>query len=144
MEQMVCFGASERLARLLPPEIQGGGAGFWTLCAISGDGVGQTLDRPLRCKTLLTPGGVFSSRWQAEQVVSYGLDRRCTLTLSSLEKPVLCVQRRLDTPLGTLEEQELPLCGRWEGFSAATQLFLAGVWLLGRGYLPVVSQGSAP
>lgn len=136
MEQMVCFGASERLARLLPPQVQGGGTACWTLCALSPEAADKMRRRTLRCRTLLAPEGVFSENWQAQQIVSYGLDRRCTLTLSSLERPVLCVQRRLYTPLGTVEEQELPLQGDWSELDSTSQLLLAGIWLLSCGCLP--------
>lgn len=69
---------------------------------------------PLRCRILLLPGplAALAGQVQAGWVVSYGLSRRDTLTLSSLSprRPCLTLQRELVTLAGTcLEPQELPL-----------------------------------
>ena len=45
-----------------------------------------------------------------ECLITYGLSSRDSLTLSSLEKPVLCIQRTLPRPDGSImEAQEIPL-----------------------------------
>lgn len=84
------------------------------------------------CRVLLLPGPLASQAGQvrAGWVVSYGLSRRDTLTLSSLSpRPCLTLQRELVTLAGTcLEPQELPLCS-----SAPSPLLLlawAGTCLL--------------
>ena len=65
------------------------------------------------CETLLVPGDCppeLVRRVAAETVVTFGMSPRDSLTFSSLEEPVLCVQRRLPRPDGgTVEPQELPL-----------------------------------
>nr|WP_326164516.1 hypothetical protein [uncultured Oscillibacter sp.] len=64
------------------------------------------------CRLLLAPGdcGAALGRVQAEAVISYGLSPRDSLTLSSLAEPVLCVQRALPRPDGSVvEPQEFPL-----------------------------------
>ena len=67
----------------------------------------------VRCRVLLLPGSLAhrAGRVRAGWVVSYGLSRRDTLTLSSLSpRPCLTLQRELVTLAGTcLEPQELPL-----------------------------------
>lgn len=74
-----------------------------------GQGAG---DRPCRC--LLLPGavGALTGTASAGWVVSYGLDRRDTLTLSSIGQGRLwaALQREIVTLDGTtVERQELPL-----------------------------------
>ena len=65
----------------------------------------------------------------AETVVTYGLSHRDSLTLSSLTEPVLCIQRRLRRPDGSvIEPQELPLPPLPE--PADRLLPLLGAWLL--------------
>ena len=68
----------------------------------------------------------------ARQTVDCGLDKRSSLTLSSLTpQPVLCVQRRLTDLHGTvIEPQELPLPPDWTRFEAEPLLLLAGARLL--------------
>ena len=71
------------------------------------------------CRCLLVPGtmGPTAGKMRAGWVVSYGLDRRDTLTLSAMEPGRLCaaLQRELVTPDGTtVEGQELPLSNGWE------------------------------
>jgi len=92
----------------------------------------QALPLPgeIRCGTLLLPG-----EWgppagvRAERVVTYGLSPRDSLTLSSLRQPVLCVQRALPRPDGTVvEPQEIPLTGL--PLPAAELLPLLGLRLL--------------
>lgn len=138
MEGWICLGASERVARLLPPEAAAAyAARRWEVCALEQRSAQALQGRVLRCRTLLTPEGVWGSRWQAEQVVSYGMGRRCSLTLSSVDgRGVLCVQRRLMTGRGPVEEQELPLCRAWAALEVQERLLLSGVWLLCRGALP--------
>ena len=69
----------------------------------------------LRCRVLLLPGGSpleLASLADTECLITYGLSNRDSLTLSSLEEPVLCVQRTLPRPDGSVvEPQELPLNG---------------------------------
>ena len=67
----------------------------------------------VRCRILLLPGGCpleLAAQVHAERVITYGLSSRDSLTLSSLEAPVLCVQRTLPRPDGgVVEPQEFPL-----------------------------------
>ena len=86
----------------------------------------------LLCGLLLTPGNCpaeWLSRIRADFAVSYGLSARDSLTFSSLEEPVLCVQRALPGPDGTvIEPQEIPL----PGLPAPVEQYLPllGLWLL--------------
>ena len=100
----------------------------WDLVALTPDGL--RMAEAIRCRLLLAPGecGVLS-QIQAERVVTYGLSPRDSLTLSSLQEPVLCVQRtlpRLDG--GVIEPQELPLS--YLPFPAEELLPLLGLRLL--------------
>lgn len=64
------------------------------------------------CRVLLLPGTLarLAQAIPAAWVVSYGLSRRDTLTLSSLSPPCLTLQRELVTLTGRcLEPQEIPL-----------------------------------
>ncbi|MDO4315707.1 MAG: hypothetical protein Q4C45_08000 [Oscillospiraceae bacterium] len=85
----------------------------WTLLALTASGCGRLGERPVRCGTLLVPGDcppAELARVRAEAVISCGLSPRDSLTLSSLESPVLCVQRALPRPDGGIvEPQEFPL-----------------------------------
>ena len=98
----------------------------WDLLALTAEGcqalraAGTAVD----CGILLLPGEEEPpAALRAEQVVTYGLSPRDTLTLSSLgEMPVLCLQRRLPTP-GGIDPQELPL-------TAEKLLLLYGLHLL--------------
>lgn len=90
---------------------------------------------PLRCRVLLLPGRLapLAGAVQAGWVVSYGLDGRDTLTLSSLSprRPCLALQRELVTLTGRcLEPQEIPLPPWPAGLSPHLLLAWAGVWLL--------------
>ena len=133
MERSVCF-CRAGLAAELPAGAAAGreGEGPWDLCALSPEEAERLADRAIRCRTLLVPEGAWGRRWQAEQVVSYGLDRRSSLTLSSMDgQGVLCVQRALTDGRGRrVEEQELPLPTRWRDRPAGEKLLLSGVWLL--------------
>ena len=68
---------------------------------------------PISCACLLVEGtcpAELLSSVKTAYVVTYGMSRRDSLTLSSLREPVLCVQRSLIRPDGTvIEPQELPL-----------------------------------
>ena len=65
----------------------------------------------------------------ADTVITYGLSSRDSLTLSSLEEPVLCIQRTLPRPDGAaIEPQEIPLPPLLE--PAEQLLPLLGLWLL--------------
>lgn len=86
------------------------------------------------CRCLLLPGtmGGLTGRLHAGWVVSYGLDRRDTLTLSSMERGRLLValQRELVTLDGTtVEGQEFPL-SNGSGLSPMAALACVGVQLL--------------
>ncbi len=90
------------------------------------------LPRPPLCRTVLLPCGSPCAFPAARQTVDCGLDKRSSLTLSSLTpQPVLCVQRRLTDLHGTvIEPQELPLPPDWTRFEAEPLLLLAGTRLL--------------
>ena len=68
---------------------------------------------PISCACLLVEGtcpAELLSSVKTAYVVTYGMSPRDSLTLSSLREPVLCVQRSLIRPDGTvIEPQELPL-----------------------------------
>lgn len=68
---------------------------------------------PISCACLLVEGtcpAELLSSVKTAHVVTYGMSPRDSLTLSSLQEPVLCVQRSLIRPDGTvIEPQELPL-----------------------------------
>ena len=128
MAAYVYWGAPDLL-----PALPGGAAlrpegRLWDLCAL-GEGAGP---ERLRCRTLLLPRGLYCPGWQAGQAVEYGLDRRCSLTLSSMgERDVLCVQRTVTDVAGReLEPGEWPLPRRWRRFTPQQRLLAAGVWLL--------------
>ena len=139
MAACVCF-CPERLVPALPQGViwqpsHGDEKDPWELCAMSAESAAGLVSRPLHCGTLLVPEGLYSPLWKAQQVVSYGLSPRSSLTLSSMGKrDMLCVQRVLTGSLGkAMEEQELPLPDHWRGFSPADRLLLAGTWLLWTG-----------
>ena len=85
----------------------------WDLLALTPSGVRCLKTEVVRCRILLLPGTCppeLAAAAEAECIVSYGLSPRDSLTLSSLERPVLCVQRSLPRPDGTVvEPQDLPL-----------------------------------
>jgi len=139
MGESVCF-CHQRPGEMLPPGVARGSgnsaaAGFWELCALSPEWARELTHRVLRCRTLLVPEGTYCPTWQAQQVVSYGLSGRSSLTLSSMDgQGVLCVQRTLQDRRGQfIEAQELPLPEDWRDQPPLEKLMLAGVWLLWRG-----------
>ena len=83
----------------------------WRLLALTPEGCGQMTS--IHSDILLIPGGQGSGglrNLHSEYVVTYGLSRKDSLTMSSLERPMLCVQRslfRMDG--GVIEPQEIPL-----------------------------------
>lgn len=85
----------------------------WMLLALTASGCERMGGRTVRCRTLLVPGDCSPAQLacvRAENVISYGLSHRDSLTLSSLRSPVLCVQRALPRPDGgVVEPQEFPL-----------------------------------
>lgn len=110
----------------------------WHLCALSVTEAQHLAKYPLFCRTLLVPEGTYRPLWRADQVVSYGLSGRSSLTLSSMgQRDMLCVQRALVDHLGrAVEEQELSLPAAWNIFSPSDRLMLAGIWLLWNGLPP--------
>lgn len=81
----------------------------WEVLALTRQGCEELGTAVPRCRILLAPGEKAPAV-QAERVITYGLSPRDSLTLSSLTEPVLCVQRALPRPDGTLvEPQEFPL-----------------------------------
>ena len=89
--------------------------GVWGLMALTPSGLLRLDKGILRCHVLLLPGGSpleLASLADTDCLITYGLSNRDSLTLSSLEEPVLCVQRTLPRPDGSVvEPQELPLNG---------------------------------
>lgn len=84
------------------------GAWRWEALALTPEGLAEA--EGVRCRLLLAPGDGYLGGIRAERVVTYGLSPRDSLTLSSLAEPVLCVQRALPRPDGTVvEPQEFPL-----------------------------------
>lgn len=86
----------------------------------------------ISCRCLLLPGDAEIEGISADWVVSYGLSRRDTLTLSALGEGRLWValQRELVTVEGTLlEGQEIPLDNR-ENLPPLEALFCVGMQLL--------------
>lgn len=102
------------------------------VCSRRGAETLRRLRRRPRCRTALLPGGCICAFPGARQTVDCGLDKRSSLTLSSLTpQPVLCIQRRLtDVHGGVIEPQELPLPAAWTRFEAEPLLLLAGARLL--------------
>ena len=107
------FVCSESWRTLLPPGVQTPATEEdlavrrWDLLALTPQG----LPAEGSCLLLLAPGDCAELEGlRAERVVTYGLSPRDSLTLSSLAEPVLCVQRALPRPDGTvIEPQEFPL-----------------------------------
>ena len=82
---------------------------FWDLLALTPEGCAHLTGCCPRCRVLLLPGNC-RMMGMADTVITYGLSSRDSLTLSSLEEPVLCVQRSLPRPDGpAVEPQEVPL-----------------------------------
>ena len=108
----------------------------WGALALTPDGCRKLKGAELSCGLLLIPGNCPASalpRLRTGRAASYGLSPRDSLTFSSLQEPVLCVQRALPAPDGgVIEPQEIPL----PGLPAPVEEFLPllGLWLLyGRG-----------
>lgn len=99
------------IRRLNAVEELGGHA--WALLALTASGCEKLGEQPVQCRALLVPGDCPPARLacvRAENVITYGLSPRDSLTLSSLRSPVLCVQRALPRPDGkVVEPQEFPL-----------------------------------
>ena len=115
------YDCPEEWAYLLPPgtrrirraeELE---EGVWPLLALTRAAcrvLAEWGGRAPLCRVLLAPGDCpwVLPRVRAETVVSWGLSPRDSLTLSSLTRPMLCVQRALPRPDGkTVEPQEMPL-----------------------------------
>lgn len=113
----------------------------WDLMALTPSGLLQLERGLLRCRILLLPGGTpleLAALADAECLITYGLSSRDSLTLSSMEAPVLCVQRTLPRPDGGMvEPQELPLYG----LPAPAEEFLPllGLYLL---QMPLADSGN--
>ena len=114
----------------------------WGVLALTPDGCRKLRRAEIECGLLLIPGSCTAEalpRVRAGRAASYGLSPRDSLTFSSLEEPVLCVQRALPAPGGgVVEPQEIPLPGLPAPFEDF--LPLLGLWLL-RG--PCVPQRGA-
>lgn len=119
---MVCaafFGAAAAIALpagvVRPESIPALTGTRWELLALSVEGCRRLARMPeavCACGTALLPGGwigLAARQLRAERVVSCGLSPRDSLTFSSTTpRPVVCLQRALLRPDGTLvEPQEL-------------------------------------
>jgi len=63
-----------------------------------------------KCSAVLAPDLSSVNVPDGVNLVTYGMSPRATLTLSAVgDAPMLSVQREITTPLGTVEEQELPV-----------------------------------
>ena len=130
------FICPEPWACLLPPGIQRVESGEalaaqrWDLLALTRRGCRQAAC--VECGILLVPGECAPealARVKAETVITCGLSPRDSLTLSSLTKPVLCVQRALPRPDGgEVVPQEFPMLPL--PFPAGELLPLLGLRLL--------------
>ena len=114
----------------------------WDLLALTPSALLQLEKGLLRCRILLLPGDCSSelaSLANAEYLITYGLSIKDSLTLSSLEAPVLCVQRALPRPDGSVvEPQELllgSLCAPAEELLPLLGLRLLQMPLTGRPFL---------
>ena len=114
----VFFRCPPAWEKLLPPGVFGAeraeelAARCWPLLVLIRRGCEELGDTAAMCRVLLAPGdrALSLEHVSAETVVTYGLSHRDSLTLSSLAEPVLCVQRQLPRPDGTvIEPQEFPL-----------------------------------
>ena len=135
------FPCPDRWRDWLPPGTlrpAGGEVGRipWDLLALTPEGCGCLAESRLRCRILLAPGGCRVPEG-AGTVVTCGLSHKDSLTLSSLAEPVLCIQRALPRPDGSvIEPQELPLPPLPE--PAEGLLPLLGLWLL---QMPLTKKG---
>lgn len=82
----------------------------WDFLALTLGGCRMLQGMKIDSKILLIPGYGLETGFRAEKVITYGLSPRDSLTFSSLQEPVLCVQRRLPLRSGeNLEPQEFPM-----------------------------------
>ena len=85
----------------------------WEILLLPPGTVREMRGVPVRCDCLLVEGDCrpeLLASVETGHVVTYGLSSRDSLTLSSLQEPVLCVQRSLPRPDGAvIEPQEIPL-----------------------------------
>lgn len=104
------------------------------LLIVSPTAVGWAGAAALYCRTALLPdtAGPLARSLLAERVVSYGMNSRDTLTISSLEEDHVCVavQRELIRPDGGLVERQELVLPRGAGQSPELLLARAGVQLL--------------
>ena len=111
------FGCPARWEAWLPPQVRRlrsareAGRRPWDVLALTASGWTRLQGRGASCGVLLLPGGCCpNDQVRADRAVSWGLSPRDSLTLSSIREPVLCVQRFLCAPDGTMvEPQEIPL-----------------------------------
>ena len=130
------FGCPEEWRNILPPGVrrirtaEEVAAVPWNLLVLTPDSLSGI--RGGSCRILLAPGDGevrFLRRIHADHVITYGLSLRDSLTLSSLEKPTLCIQRNLPGADGSIiEPQEVPLPPML--LPAAEYLPLFGMYLL--------------
>lgn len=108
----------------------------WDIIALTRSALRRPFRGVLRARSLLLPGDSapgFALSESASQVIGYGFSPRDTLTLSSLEGRILCLQRSVFTLDGTLlEPQELPLPAALDRLPAEQALLAAGLLLLSR------------
>ena len=132
------YGCPAGWAEWLPPGARrvrtrtGARRRTWGVFALTPDGCRKLRRAELRCGLLLIPGNCPAEalpRLRAGRAASYGLSPRDSLTFSSLEEPILCVQRALPAPDGgVIEPQEIPVPGLPAPFEDF--LPLLGLWLL--------------
>ncbi|MBQ9522026.1 MAG: hypothetical protein IJR72_05595 [Oscillospiraceae bacterium] len=132
------YGCPAHWAGLLPPGARRVRTRFgvrkrtWGALALTPDGCRKLRHAELSCGLLLIPGNCPAGQLphlRTGCVASYGLSPRDSLTFSSLQEPVLCVQRALPAPDGgIIEPQEIPL----PELPAPVEDFLPllGLWLL--------------
>lgn len=85
----------------------------WGVLALTHKGCQRLKKSGIRCCILVVPGEAAEEtarHVRADTVITCGLSLRDSLTLSSLERPLLCIQRQLLRPDGVLvEPQEIRL-----------------------------------
>lgn len=132
------YGCPAWWARYLPPGVRRvrrrseARSRRWGTLVLTPKGCAALYGAELSCGLLLLPGNCPPERLprlRTGRAASYGLSPRDTLTFSSLQEPVLCVQRALSAPDGVLvEPQEIPL----PGLPPPVERFLPllGLWIL--------------
>lgn len=136
-------GLAELVAALTGPERAAVKAGshpallagdLLDLLVVSPTAVGWAGAAALYCRTVLLPdsAGPLARSLLADRAVSYGMNPRDTLTVSSLEEAHICVavQRELIRPDGTLVERQELVLPRAPGQSPELMLVRAGIRLL--------------